>query len=92
MSDPVSALNQAAFNGFAQIREFGPLGMISLRAKADLPGLAAAVQAATGCNLPAQRRIVSHGGNSAGWMSPDEFLLILPYAQTSAAIDRKSVV
>ena len=53
MSDPVSALNHAAFDGFAKIREIGPLGMISLRAKSDLPGLAAAIQAATGCDLPA---------------------------------------
>ena len=86
MSEPISALNHASFDGFAKIREIGPLGMISLRAKSDLPGLAAAVQAATGCDLPLQRRIVTDGANAAGWMSPDEYLLILPYAQTAAAM------
>jgi sarcosine oxidase gamma subunit len=33
MSNPVSALNGASFQGFASIREIGPLGMITLRAK-----------------------------------------------------------
>lgn len=87
MSDPVPALNHAAFDGFARIREIGPLGMISLRATADLPGLAAAIRAATGCDLPAQRRIVTRGDNAAGWMSPDEYLLILPHDQTGAALE-----
>lgn len=86
MSEPISALNHASFDGFANIREIGPLGMISLRAKSDLPGLAAAVQAATGCDLPAQRQIATNGANAAGWMSPDEYLLILPYDQTSGAL------
>ncbi|RYI15011.1 MAG: sarcosine oxidase subunit gamma, partial [Acetobacteraceae bacterium] len=33
MSDPVSALNGASFQGFASIREISPIGMITLRAK-----------------------------------------------------------
>jgi sarcosine oxidase subunit gamma len=86
MSDPVSALSHAKFDGFAKIREIGPLGMISLRAKPDVPGLAAAIRAATGCELPAQRRIVTSGAHAAGWMSPDEYLLILPYDQTASAM------
>ena len=47
MSDlkPVSPLNGASTKGFATVREIGPLGMISLRAKPDVPGLAAAVKA-----------------------------------------------
>ncbi len=86
MSEPRTALGGAAFDGFAEVREIGPLGMITLRAKADVPGLAEAVKAATGCALPAQRRIVTQGGKAAGWMSPDEYLLILPYAETDAAL------
>ena len=80
MSDPVSALGHAAFDGFARVREIGPLGMITLRARADLPGLPATVRAATGLELPAVRRIVTAGERSIGWMSPDEWLIILPYA------------
>lgn len=86
MSDPVSPLSGANFNGFAQVQEIGPLGMITLRAKAGTPGLDAAVMAATGCALPQVRRIVRQGERAAGWMSPDETLLILPYADVALAL------
>ena len=86
MSDPVSALGHAAFDGFAQVREIGPLGMISLRAKPDLPGLAAAVRAVSGTDLPLQRRIILNGDWAVGWMSPDEVLLILPCARVGQAL------
>lgn len=85
MSDPASALGGASFTGFASVREIGPLGMISLRAK-DVTGLAEAVKAATGAGLPAVRRIETAGDNACGWMSPDEYLLVLPYAGVTAAI------
>jgi sarcosine oxidase subunit gamma len=82
----VSALNHAKFDGFANIREIGPLGMITLRAKPDLPGLAEAIRAAVGTDVPATRRIAVNGDKAAGWMSPDEYLLILPYGETGAAL------
>lgn len=82
----VSALNHAKFDGFASIREIGPLGMITLRAKPDLPGLAEVIRAAVGTDVPATRRIVTNGDKAAGWMSPDEYLLILPYGETGAAL------
>lgn len=87
MSDLVSALGGASFEGFANIREIGPLGMITLRAAPDVKGLAAAVKAAVGVGLPAMRRIVMKDGRGAGWMSPDEYLLILPYDEVAAALD-----
>ena len=86
MSDPVSPLKGARFEGFASVQEIGPLGMITLRAKAGTPGLAEAVGAATGCGLPELRRITRAGGSAAGWMSPDEILLIVPYAEVAAAL------
>lgn len=86
MSDAVSALNGASFDGFARIREIGPLGMITLRAKPDVKGLAAAVKAVTGTALPEVRRIATNGDKAAGWMSPDEYLLVVPYAEVAAAI------
>ena len=82
----VSALGHASFDGFAKVREIGPVGMISLRAKADLPGLAAAIMAAVGTGVPAQRQIEIVGEKAAGWMSPDEYLLLLPYGETDAAL------
>lgn len=85
MSDPVSALNGASFQGFATIREIGPLGMISLRAK-GLKSLDKAVKAVTGTKLPAQRRIEIKGDCACGWMSPDEYLLIVPYPEVGQAL------
>jgi len=85
MSDPVSALNGASYQGFAAIREVGPLGMITLRAK-GLKSLDKAIKAVTGTKVPAQRRIEVNGDRACGWMSPDEYLLIVPYAEVSAAL------
>jgi sarcosine oxidase subunit gamma len=85
MPDPVSALSGATYEGFARIREIGPLGMITLRAK-GLKGLDKAVKAAVGTKLPAQRQIEIAGDCACGWMSPDEYLLVLPYPQVSEAL------
>ncbi|MBC2835907.1 sarcosine oxidase subunit gamma [Paragemmobacter straminiformis] len=85
MSDPVSALGGATFDGFARVREIGPIGMVTLRAK-DVAGLAEAVKAVTGTALPAPRKIEVAGERACGWMSPDEYLLVLPYAEAGAAI------
>jgi sarcosine oxidase subunit gamma len=84
---PASALNGAAFAGYANIREIGPLGMITLRAAPDVAGLAAAITAATGCAIPQMRDIETAGDRRAAWMSPDEYLLIMPHADVPAALD-----
>lgn len=86
MADPISALNGAAFDGFASVREIGPLGMISLRAKADVKGLDKAIKAAVGTKLPDLRRIEVAGDRACGWMSHDEYLLVMPYAEVGAAL------
>lgn len=87
MSNPVSPLNGASFDGFANIREIGPFGMITLRAKAGTKGLDTAIKAVTGCAVPAQRRIEVSGSRAAGWMSPDEYLLIVDYADVAASLE-----
>lgn len=89
MSDPVSALGGASFEGFATIREIGPLGMITLRAK-GVKALDKAVKAVTGTKLPAQRRIEVKDDRACGWMSPDEYLLIVPYAEVGDALAKLS--
>ena len=89
MSDPVSALNGASFQGFATIREIGPLGMITLRAK-GLKSLDKAVKSITGTKTPAPRRIEVNGDRACGWMSPDEYLLIVPYTQVADALAKLS--
>jgi sarcosine oxidase, subunit gamma len=83
MSDPVSALGGASFDGFVSIREIGPLGMISLRCKHDVKALPKTIKTAVGVVMPGVRKIVQDGAFAAAWMAPDEVLLILPYAQVS---------
>lgn len=85
MADAVSPLGNASFAGFATVREIGPLGMISLRAKPDVPRLADAFSA-LGLTLPDPRRYTGGGDRLAGWMSTDEYLLILPYAEVAASL------
>lgn len=85
MSDAVTPMGHARFDGFATVREIGPLGMISLRCDLDDPALAAAL-AGLGLAVPAQRRMMHAGGRSVGWMSPDEVLVILPRADVGVAL------
>jgi sarcosine oxidase, subunit gamma len=85
MSDPVSALRGASFAGFATIREVGPVGMITLRGK-GLKSFDKTVKAVTGTKVPAQRCIEVNGDRACGWMSPDEYLLVLPYAEVPKAL------
>jgi sarcosine oxidase, subunit gamma len=87
MSDPVSALGGASYEGFARIQEIGPLGMITLRCKHDVKALPKAVKAATGMAMPAPRRIVKDGAFGAAWMAPDELLLIVPYDQVANVLE-----
>lgn len=87
MSDPVSALNGGNFDGLVQIREIGPLGMISLRCDLAQKALPALIKSITGTKLPDARRIEMKDGAAAGWMSPDEILMILPYNNVPKAIE-----
>ncbi len=84
---PISALQGAVFTGYSRIREMGGIGMITLRAKPDVVGLGAAIKAATGCDVPPQRMMLRAKDRLAGWMSPDEYLLILPHDAVAAALD-----
>jgi sarcosine oxidase subunit gamma len=92
MSDAVSALGGATFAGFANVREIGPIGMISLRAAVGTTGLGPAVKAACGLDLPGQRQIQTVDDRAVAWMSPDEYLLMMPYGTVSkalAAVEKK---
>lgn len=84
MSEPISALGGKTSEGFARVAEAGLQGMITLRGDLASKSLAKAVMAATGCALPSPRRILTAGGKAAAWMSPDELLLLVPYAEAPA--------
>lgn len=83
MSEAVSALGGVAYDGYVRVAEQGPQGMIVLRSKGD--GLDGAL-AALGLTVPGQRRIVVAGNRAVAWMSPDEYLIWLPYPQVPQAV------
>jgi len=84
MSNAVSILNGASSDGAVKITEAGLRGMITLRGDLSSAQLNAAVSAAVGLNIPAQRK-VNHGPNGVvAWMSSDELLLLVDYDQAEA--------
>ena len=91
MSEPVSALNGASFEGLVTLQDRGPTGMITLRGDLAEAKLRKAAEKATGCKMPEQNRINAKGRSGIAWMSPDELLLLLPYSEVDthlAAIEK----
>ena len=80
MSDPVSALKNATYiAGIAEIKEVGPMGMITLRGDLASKPVQKACMTAAGLKIPQQRHCLTQDGNSIAWMSPDEVLIICAY-------------
>ena len=86
MSDPAAPLGNATFAGTANVREIGPLGMVTLRARPGTPGLAEAIHAVTGTPVPDPRGILRQDETWTAWMSPDEYLMVLPRAGVPPAL------
>lgn len=90
MSEAVTALNGARYEGIATIAEAPLGGMVTLRGDLSGGDLAAAVREAAGIAVPGRRGVVAEGPRSALWMAPDELLLLMPYAEapeTAAGIN-----
>lgn len=86
MSNAVSALQGVSASGFATVTEAGLRGMITLRGDLGAKPVAAAVKAATGLDVPGQRGVVLKGDMGVAWMSPDELLIMVPYAQAAETV------
>lgn len=86
MSEAASALAGAAFEGYATVREAGLRGMVTLRADLSDAKVKAAVRKVAGVAVPGVRRIALAGDRGAGWMSPDELLILVPHAEAAAAV------
>ena len=86
MSDPVSALNRVAYDGFVRIEEVGPRGMITLRGDHALIDVKNAATGVAGVDFPGQRecRVVQERG--LAWMSPDELLVMVPHGEADTAV------
>jgi sarcosine oxidase, subunit gamma len=91
MSEPVTPqvvtpLGGLSAEGIAVVREIGPIGMIILRVKNGTEEIEIAIKNAMGSGLPARRAIARNDGRAVAWMSPDEYLLILPRAEVGAVL------
>lgn len=81
MSDIVSALPGAAYEGYVRVEELGLRGMITLRGDLASTKLKATVKEATGQAVPKQGQVNVDGDSGVAWMSPDELLVMVPYAE-----------
>lgn len=79
MSNAVSALKGASFDGLVTVSDAGPMGMITLRGDLASIPFATAIADATGCGVPQTRQMTTSGDVSVLWMSPDELLVLCSY-------------
>jgi sarcosine oxidase subunit gamma len=86
MSEAVTALNGARYEGLALIEDAGLCGMITLRGDLASKEVKAAVKKAVGLGIPAQRQALMGQGCAVLWMSPDELLLICAYTEVTQTI------
>lgn len=91
MSEAISALQGAAFEGYVRVSEAGLRGMISLRGDLSAAKVKAAVKKVTGLAIPDQRQITFSGEKGLGWMSPDELLVLVPYDDAGATVEALQV-
>ena len=85
MPDAVSALDGAAFEGFARVEEAGPCGMIALRGDLSSTALRTAATDIAGTGFPERRKAQFADGKGICWMSLDEVLVLCPYREAAAA-------
>lgn len=83
MSESVTALSGARSSGYVGVAEAPPLGMVTLRCRADV----APALAALDLPLPALRRIETGAGGRVVWMAPDEWLILVPQARVPEVLD-----
>lgn len=86
MSDPISALQGRSTAGAVTIRDGGLRGMITLRCDLSNAKLRAICKKITGQVFPDKGKISATGEAGLCWMSPDEVLVLLPYAQVTDAL------
>ncbi len=88
MSEAVTALNGASFDGLVRVEEVGLQGMITLRGDLSAAAIKKAAKAATGLAMPRVGRQSGDGATGLCWMSPDEALVLCPYDEVSDRLDK----
>ena len=87
MSDFVSALEGAVFNGIAKVEEAGLCGMISFRGDLSETKVKNAVTGVTGVDMPGQRGCNVNAENGLAWMSPDELLIMVEHDKAALVLE-----
>ncbi len=89
MSEAVTALNGAFDDtGIATISEVPLQGMITLRGDLSSAAVKKTVKAACGYAVPKPGHAEVSGDTGVAWMSPDEVLVLCPYADVTATISK----
>ena len=86
MSNAVSALTGKVSPGKVAVRDMGLRGMIVLRGDLSSKALKAVCTKLTGVQFPTQGQANVDADKGLCWMSPEEVLVLLPYAETAEAI------
>ncbi|MEO9822761.1 MAG: sarcosine oxidase subunit gamma family protein [Paracoccaceae bacterium] len=93
MSKGVSALDGASYDkGIAHIQEVPLQGMITLRGDLGSKTIKKAATGAASVDMPDQGRINSADQNSLCWMSSDELLVLCPYDDVLATLEKMQTV
>ena len=79
MSEPVSALNGLSKMGAVQVRDTGPVGMVTIRADLSSEDVAAALASSVSLSLPEVGQVSRTADVTCLWMSPDEIMLVMAY-------------
>ena len=88
MSEVVSALRGKSFEGYVTVADAGPRGMITLRGDLASDALQKTATGVTGAGFPGVRQEKFKGDSGICWMSPDEVLILCPYADVPGAVAR----
>lgn len=83
MSDPVSPLGGARFEGLVRVTELPPRGMVTLKGDLSSPKLRSATAKLAGVDFPGVRGATLAGERGLLWMAPDEVMVLLPRAEAA---------
>jgi len=86
MSEAVSALAGAVYDGLVRIEEAGPRGMITVRGDLSAAALRKAVTGVIGAAFPGQGEANFKDQAGICWMSPDELLVLCPHDKAPGAV------
>ncbi|MEL7255243.1 MAG: sarcosine oxidase subunit gamma family protein [Pseudomonadota bacterium] len=86
MSEAVSALPGAEYQGYVAVREVGLQGMVTLRGDLSAAKFKSAVKKVAGVAVPDVWSVALAGDKGVAWMSPDEVMVMVPYAEAGATV------